>query len=148
MGRPKGSLGKKKLEQIEKSKNGDSVLSHQSEKVDLKGIAPRGTVSKAGIELPVVFPNGAGITKEEVKSNAKEKEEKKAVLKQANAPAVILKDKCFHHPSCQCKDELSAGQAFFEDGPTGTHVIGDSVNQKIMWHAGNGGRGAWILRKR
>jgi hypothetical protein len=139
MGRPRGSLGKAKLAELKKSEKSvlkpAPILKHQSSEVK-------------DVVLPVVFPNAAGITKEEVENAKEKKEEKEAVKPVLKNENVQFVKKCSHHPSCQCQDKLSAGQTFFEDGPSGTHIIGDDVQQRIMWHAGNGGKGAWILRKR
>ncbi len=92
------------------------------------------------------MPKGIPNKKKEVEKVIEPKAEPiKEVVKETPKP---IAKKCSHHPSCQCQDPLSQGQAYFEDGPTGAIVIGDAVQQKIFWHAGNDGKGAWILKKR
>jgi hypothetical protein len=38
-----------------------------------------------------------------------------------------------HLPRCQCLDVVGPGQAAFEDGPTGTIIIGDDVKNEITF---------------
>lgn len=109
---------------------------------------PHGTIEDGGTmrDGKPADPKKFGV----VKVNGPQEIDVKDVLNVQNETKVEVKPvkKCTHSPNCQCLDTLSEGQAYFEDGPTGTIIIGDAVQQKIMWHGGNQGRGAWILRKR
>ena len=53
-----------------------------------------------------------------------------------------------HLDQCQCQDSLSPGQAYFEDGETGTIRIGEDHKGEIWFRDANGGRGGWINRRR
>lgn len=45
-------------------------------------------------------------------------------------------------------EPLQPGEAYFEDGPSGTVVIGDASRDQIWFRAGNNGKGCWINKKR
>ncbi len=105
------------------------------------------------------MPKGVFERKKKVSVEAKpvEKILEKAVPEVVNetpkakeAEKVVL-SKCPGKPHlsrCQCKDSLSPGQAYFEDGPTGTVIIGDDTKNEIMFREGNNGKGYRINRKR
>lgn len=79
-------------------------------------------------------------TKPEVKDEAKEETKVKT-------EDVVLKG-CNHSPNCQCKDALAPGQSYFEDGPTGTIIIGDETKNEVWFRGGNNGKGCFINKKR
>lgn len=43
---------------------------------------------------------------------------------------------------------LAHGEAYFEDGPTGTIIVGDATRDQVWFRAGNNGKGCWINKKR
>lgn len=79
--------------------------------------------------------------KVEDKPNVQAKEEKEETR-------IPVLNKCSHGPICQCQDPLTPGQAYFEDGPTGIHIIGEDSKDQVWYRGGNGGRGYFINKKR
>ena len=65
-----------------------------------------------------------------------------------SAPVVAKKCGPPHLPQCQCQDKLGIDQVYFEDGSTGTHVIGDNTKNEIYVRWANGGKGGLVNRKR
>lgn len=53
-----------------------------------------------------------------------------------------------HLPGCQCVDKLGPGQAYFEDGATGTVIIAEDTKREVWARWQNGGRGGWVNRQR
>lgn len=93
---------------------------------------PKGIPNKKKVEQKVI--------KEEVKHEKKEetKETKHVLVVEKPAQAAIA----------QKLEPLAPGQAYFEDGPTGTVMIGDATRDQVWFRAGNGGKGCWINKKR
>lgn len=103
---------------------------------------PRGR-PKNKVEEPAGLVSSDGFTDEEVGGSdvrkEKEAEKKTKEVKRCGPP---------HLPQCQCQDVLSPGQAYFEDGETGTIRIGEDNKGEIWFRNANGGKGGWINKKR
>ena len=100
---------------------------------------PKGVKNKVEEKVvvkPEVKVEVKPIIKPEVKIEAKKEETKKVVdvLNQSQAVKVL--------------EKLEPGQCYFEDGPTGTVLIGDSNRDQVWFRGGNGGKGCWINKKR
>lgn len=90
---------------------------------------PKGRPRKI-VEAPVEVKEAEVVS--EVKSEVKEEETKEK-------EDVVLKPKL---------EPLSQGQAYFEDGMTGTILIGDATRDQLWFRGGNNGKGCWINKKR
>jgi len=102
----------------------------------------KGTKSKTKVSESENVPRETVVVKAEPKSYVAEAttvDEPKTSISKCRPP---------HLSVCQCQDKLSAGQAYFVDGPTDTHIIADASRNEAWFRAGNDGKGSWINKKR